>query len=307
MEEMRERLFLYRGFRPSGGMRLESNPIEPADEEGSSGLWLFGYGDHRISTTPLKQATLHRQFAALETDEDIRKFASKWGLLGEAEFVHPDPESGLLRFGEGVEVWRAAIRDVWTLMTIGDMAAKKQASMLRTYIRWHNQGITIEYNIRELNGQLSIHPGLAVFDGRKPEVGQDKTPGLVTHSEGSLIARRGHSDGVFSRWESGETVNPAAYFMSRELNKRLRGTTSIQITPFAKTKWYLVPDSLLGVIWLQFMREVIGEVRITKCLRCGKWIQPDPGKRMTIRRKWCDNTCQRTGNRRIQAGRSPSD
>ena len=79
---------------------------------------------------PLSIKTLHRSFAALDTDnpgKEVLSFANKYGLLGRAVGlkIHPKIGNGVV-YGESVYLWREEIEKMGILLAIWDLIRQKE-------------------------------------------------------------------------------------------------------------------------------------------------------------------------------------
>jgi hypothetical protein len=65
------------------------------------------------------------------------------------------------------------------------------------------------------------------------------------------------------RWNAGEVIGPAHFYVSEELNRAVKGHVNTKLMPFAPSELfrvYVVPDCLLAVIYLQLQLIMAREV-----------------------------------------------
>ncbi len=200
--------------------------------------------------------TLHRQFAGLakKGNDDKLKFANKYGLLSHQAvhnliFRNPNT-SRQFQIGESLVWWQEEINDMHSCVKLWDMIVSKDKK-LKDVVLWHRDGIVIRLE----NGD--IH--------------------LVRRSNLNLLAR----------WNKGDTKGPALYYLSVESNKRLTNKLTPRIPEFEKQEAYIYPDTLLSAIWLMFLLEMGGNIRLVKCHICGSYFSShDP------RAQYCSARCR---------------
>ena len=150
---------------------------------------------------------------------------------------------------------------------------------------------------------------LAVVDGKiRPDLAQrmrqgrrefwdyihqdEDLAGPTTYCEMIVLAHEeiGGDIALLERWRHGDPVEPARYFVHREVNRRLKGHVSPAVLPFRKGEIFFFPDCLLSAVYTQFMLELSGRNRpAVLCARlgCGRYFEPAHG-----RQRYCDKPCQ---------------
>lgn len=234
-------------------------------------------GSHVTRYSPLHKAGLHREFASLHDDKSIIEFANRYGLLGKYVMLmrHGD---GVLAWGESLERWKYESRTMGTLLAIWDMVQNKDAGRLGQIIIWPRPyNITLlrllsEYDERQKRWVVNQHKGSRY------------APGLVTE----VLASPDINPELLERWKVGMPVEPAKYYVYHKINKHLEGHVAPKILPFFKDRIYLFPDSLLSALWVMFLMEIMGNIRIRQCDVCGEW------KEVALTRPnfYCSNTCR---------------
>ena len=63
---------------------------------------------------------------------------------------------------------------------------------------------------------------------------------------------------------------------------------------------YIVPEGLIGALWLQFARAVERDARLRQCLECTTWFEVAPGRGRTDK-QFCSTACRTKAYRKRQA------
>ena len=63
---------------------------------------------------------------------------------------------------------------------------------------------------------------------------------------------------------------------------------------------YIVPEGLIGALWLQFARAVERDARFRQCAECTTWFEVAPGRGRTDK-QFCSNACRTKAYRKRQA------
>jgi hypothetical protein len=280
-----------------GGYRwVESHPIREPDQVRRPFLTHgrpIGAGGFRVRQyLPLSAFSgLFRVFADTEPNHDgIKAFADRFGPLGGdiAEQIplydQPNAEGVPLGTGEPLSAWsdeilmmRFAI-DIWEAARNGDVAT------LERVIHWKPDNSGVE---------IAGHPG--VPRGRVPEA-----PARV---ERAWIAGTHLGDDVLGRFIPGDLVKPALHYVQSTINERLEGRASPRLLWDAKRErlgLYIVPDGLVGALWLQFARAVERDSRFRQCAECGIWFELAPGTARADK-LYCSTPCRTKAYRQRQA------
>ena len=255
--------------------------------------WLVRQGDMVRQYPPLSKPTLHREFARLNSEESTIRFANKYGLLGNCGVILGPRGRGAVVLGESVARWRQESQNIGMLLAIWDLVAKKYAGKLGQLIKWPLDNMVVlemqvEYD--ETLREWRVQPWSPIKD-------EPSKPGGAAYSE-TIASDHIHTE-VLSRWRRGHVIEPAKYHVLREVNKRLKGHVSPQVLlPKSKedspSKVYLFPDSLLTSLWLMFLMEIIGRIRVRQCDFCGNWKE-------VIRTRnsfYCGNACRQAAFRK---------
>ena len=254
---------------------------------------------------PLAVPDLHRRFARSEpTDESVLAFANKYGFLGHPLALRdPEPQSQTVRIdeipvGESLGFWQREIVRMARLMALWELLKGACERELNHLIQWTPQGEPQQVRLYLVVVDGKIRPDLAQFMRERPQefhnyVRQDEDlAGRRWYSEATVLAYEENPSDVelLERWRHGDPVEPARYFVHREVNKHLRGHVSPAVLPYRKGDIYFFPDCLRGALYTLFMLELSGRQRPAMlCARpgCGLYFEPAHG-----RQRYCNKPCQ---------------
>jgi len=246
-----------------------------------SAPWLVSLGNMARQYAPLSKPTLHREFASLYNNESIVKFANRYGLLGQYAIPLMPIGGGTMEFGESIERWKYESREMGILLYIWDLFKGQYTGKLSQLIKW-TSGVIIEYKY-EYDDKLKEWQAL-------PAPSNDIISGVAFTS----IAGPHQHNELLERWKWGEVMEPARYYVCREINKHLEGHVTPQIFPFLNSRIYLHPDSLLAAMWVMFSLEILGDTKPRRCDICGKW-QVQNLERSSF---YCSSACRQEAYRR---------
>jgi len=249
------------GYRISNDLRYVGNP-----GPGTAPPFIVPNGRIRKVYPVLGNKLLHRNFAALDckNEGDILKFASKYGLLKKPLLLYPQPSGGMLT-GESLSVWKSQNRKLGLLLAIWDMVKGKKVGKLGQFIIWSVSGDSVHLSY-EGYGEFSI-------------------------------ASKHQNPELLKRWHRGDVIEPALYYICRELNKNLDSQFSFKILPFMNKEIYTMPTTLESAMWLTFAREISGKVESAQCPMCTEWFERDHA-----RDKFCSNACKQKDYRIRKGG-----
>ena len=109
-----------------------------------------------------------------------------------------------------------------------------------------------------------------------PAVPRGQSPAAPARVERAWIAGTHLGDGVLERFEPGDLVKPAFHYVQSTINEKLEGRASPQLLWDVKRErlgLYIVPDGLIGALWLQFARAVERDSRFRQCAECGDLVR----------------------------------
>lgn len=261
------------GYRWDAGLRRPP-PAEPWENDGrdqGDAPWLVGpaHGEPYDARqyAPLAIPNLHRRFAALQpTPERIKKFADRHGMLGHGTaLVAPDTSAQPLRSGESFTFWATEIERMAHLLAVWDLVRRRAAGKLGQLVVWRaasSSSASVSVTWRGQNGALRT----------------------------VWLARRGVlGDELLARWRPGDVIEPARYYICRAINEQLHGHVSPAVLPFRDGDIFLIPDCLLGAVYVLFALEVSGKQRpAIVCRGCGRYFIPTHGLQ-----HYCDDRCRK--------------
>jgi endogenous inhibitor of DNA gyrase (YacG/DUF329 family) len=215
---------------------------------------------------PLSIRTLHRQFAGLNIENletEIPKFANYYGLLGQTVHLNTRTRQAPATVqGESVHRWETEIERMGVLLAIWDLILWQDHDKLAQLFIWHYNSDYVEVRLKwqHQEGEYKI----SRWEGK------EKVPGFGHYGE--LVALRWMSPGFFSEYKRGSPIGPAWFWLGSKLNAYLYGIHP-KLTGYQQPKVIHIPRTLLDALWLLFMLEVQGKVKVTRCLQCGKWFE----------------------------------
>ena len=131
-------------------------------------------------------------------------------------------------------------------------------------------------------------------------------PALV---ERAWIAGTHLGDDVLERFVQGDLVKPALHYVQSKINKQLQGRASPRLLWDANRErlgLYIVPNGLVGALWLQFARAVERDSQFRQCAECGIWFELAPGTARADK-LYCSTPCRTKAYRKRQGGgRAPA-
>lgn len=256
--------------------------VERASGIDEESPWLVSSGDIARQYAPLSKPTLHREFASLYSDESIIEFANRYGLLGQYDVSLFPPPRGSMELGESINRWKYESRDIGILLYIWDLVRDEKVGKLSHLISWLD-GVLIGY-------KYEYDENANIWQALPPPVNNAPVPGVAF----SWIANQHQHVELLDRWQRGALIEPAKYYICREINERLRGHVAPQIFPFMSNRVYLYPDSLLAAMWVMFLFEILGDIKPRRCDVCGKW------QVQNLERKsfYCSSACRQEAYRR---------
>ncbi len=270
-------------------------------KSGSNGPWLVGPRPIQIEypirlVYPLEEPDLHRRFASIQSrmadsapfSPDILDFANHYGPLGVgSSLIDPDPteltpnmggvtvglgegiRSQSLQWGESIVYWADQVRTMAGLIGIWDLAADHRESDLETYIAWPDDvnavliTVAVSYSGQlvpeavlrsQPHGDMRPHDAMRKFD----------VASLSYHT----IAHEGFgrdSVALLEHFGRMSLCEPAIHWVYKQVNKVLHETTSLSTNPFDKGSLSVVPNSLLGALYMLFAFEMHRSWRRNPC------------------------------------------
>ena len=246
---------------------------------------------------PLSAFTgLFRMFADTEPDQDgIEAFADRFGRLGGdiactiPLFDKPSSGGGVpVGTGEPLSAWSEEILTMRIATDLWEAARSGDVSRLERVIHWTEDGSGV---------RVDTHPDLPA----------DELPQTPFRIEREWIAGVPRGNDARTRFMPGDLVRPALHHVQSMINKRLRGRVSPRLlwdVEGTRLGLYIVPEGLIGALWLQFARAVERDSQFRKCAECGDWFELASGTARADK-LYCSTSCRTRAYRRrkLQAAR----
>ena len=291
------------GFSWDDGLVVFDDKQTPADTQSP---WLVRPSDSRSvrQYAPLAVPDLHRRFSRLApTRDDIRAFADEHGFLGHSLALRdPRPRSLTIRIdeipvGESLSFWQREIARMAWLLDMWDLVRDGHRQVLDHLVQWtpfeDPRTVAIDLGLIALARSQRARPrsqSVSEFyeeilrEGGQSEKARPWSFTILAHAENS-----NHIE-LLERWEYGDSVEPARYYLHREVNHQLKDHVSPAVLPYRKGEIYFFPDCLRGALYTLFMLELSGRQRpAVLCARpgCGRYFEPAHG-----RQQYCEKRCQ---------------
>ncbi len=216
----------------------------------------------------VENPALFAEFAELEpTKEAITDFANKYGLLiGKGYPVVKGSKSNFstaVTPGDPVLIWFNEIAHMKALMTIWRHYLEQNKEALAQWFYWEN-------------GQIKCVPLTKTYPGdNSPYAWHD-----FSQSVNNLLA----IPKVAAQIIPGDILLPVKIFVMTVVNDKLVQYPALAQITINVNGLILAPKfqpkNLLSVLWFQFSRYVIGELKVTPCIVCGGWVEFTDGKKM---------------------------
>jgi hypothetical protein len=280
---------------PKVGFRwLETHPIPPTAQNRD---WFLTVGREPAvrggggqTYNPLEEHTgLFRVFADTEPSrDDIKAFAERFGSLGGDTrtwvALYDEPRNGGYAgaWSEAYTAWCGEIVDMHRSVDLWEAARRGETEELGRKICWTDDHSRVDFN---------THPGL--MPSERMQLGQA--------SFSSPIAERG--DGILERFVPGDLVQPALFYVQRLVNQHLRTRVSPRLLwdeHETRLRLHLVPEGLVGALWLQFASAIENDREFRRCAECNIWFELAPGTARSDK-LYCSNACRTKAYRRRRA------
>ena len=108
---------------------------------------------------------------------------------------------------------------------------------------------------------------------------------------------------ILARFVPGDPIGPALHCMQNLINEHLHQRASPRLLweqSRDRLGLYIVPEGLIGALWLQFARAVERDAKFRQCPECGTWFEIAPGRGRTDK-QFCSTACRTRAYRTRQA------
>ena len=232
-------------------------------------------------TQPLKDCSgrLHRYFAKVQpTPDGILEFANNFGCLGgdiRTEISVREDDKNTQQRGEGEREWAGEIANISRAVRLWDMAREEKTEELASVIHWDDKGVALQWE---------------------------------EERSYKLIATDLYHTGRLNLMRRGDLVTPAMLLVQEIVNTELsnRPLVSPRLlwnTDTKQLEQHLVPNSLIGAIWLDFTNAINGNVPYRRCIECGDAFPVSP---KAHRKQFCSAKCRIAKHRRDKKAREGS-
>jgi hypothetical protein len=224
---------------------------------------------------------LFLKFASVdpEADEEILRFANSYGLLGGGpRWIAPEPKRKSAETtavtGELRSHWQEHLHRMKAAVTLWEAIQREDSSVLASCIRWRSRDrVTYDW----------------------PPSSEMTTP-WSTHA---TIASSGINSHLLERFQHGDILKPARFYLQEVVNKSLAELVSPRLLWKAPDRnemgLFMVPSTLIGCLWLQLADAIAGFQKFRLCENesCRKPILvAAEGSGYRTNRKTCSNACR---------------
>lgn len=225
-------------------------------------------------TRPLDNRYLHRDFAKLETSNDIRDFANMHGRLGLAVLVM-NPR-GYADDGESLATWEHEIAKMRIAVSLWDAIRNShmpeaEAEIVRMLSN-RGYGITFDPETSDIARGLKYPLIYYAMERQMPQIDEQGR----------------------SSWPNSnpDLTTAASWTLCDMINRELGTAVSPVIWP-TKKHMFLSVKNLLGAMYVTLSEEVSGTtVSPRRCLHCGRYLKPD----LRADAKFCSNLCRKANH-----------
>jgi hypothetical protein len=222
---------------------------------------------------------LFLKFAAVDPDQDdkILEFANSYGLLGFSPlWLFPKSPSKSVKTtnicGELRSHWHEHLHSMKAAVSLWEALRKENMKLLSQCILWRGAD-RVDYNW--------------------PPSSDFSTP-WSTHV---TIASKQVDPELLNRFKPGDVEIPARLYLQAVVNKNLKKLVApnlLWMVPDRKRMGlYIVPDSLIGCLWLQLAGAIAELRKFRTCEGCGKtMLVASEGSGFRTNRRTCSGACR---------------
>jgi hypothetical protein len=233
---------------------------------------------------------LFRDFAATDPSLDaIKVFADRFGMLGgnlrKRIVLYNQGRDGKhpMGFGEHVDDWIREILVMQLAVDLWESARQGDADHLDRMISWAEDGTQVSINTH-------------------PELRRGQLPDEPAYVHRAVIADERLDPEILGRFVPGDSFGPALHCMQSLINEHLHHRASPRLLweqNRDRLGLYIVPDGLIGALWLQFARAVERDAQFRQCPECTTWFEVAPG-RGRADKQFCSTACRTRAYRKRQ-------
>ena len=239
-----------------------------------NGPALVARGEAAIAYKPVPDLFL--KFASIDADSELEilKFASEYGLLGGSPMIAPEPSKGETSktiTGELRSHWQNHLHDMKAAVSLWLAIRTEDKDLLAQCIEWRSdRHITYVW----------------------PPSSEWRTPWSIH----ATIASPSDTE-LLKRFRPGDVVMPARTYLQKVVNTRLHEQVAPRVLWISPERTnmglYIVPDSLIGCLWLQLATALAEFNKFQFCEACERPMLVAPeGTGFRSNRKTCSNACR---------------
>jgi hypothetical protein len=258
------------------------------------------------------------------TEYGMRQFADQFGLLGlvgENEgavkvVLKSDPEvsvglrlesadgnrRGVMGTGELLSAWQRQLQELRQAVNLWSAVREAESgdgACLARCVLWPRENF-VYY---DSHPDLPIPPPYAQLFGLRSAARSARVAAAIrdddTRRSIAVIASAQLNSEWLKLFRVGDCLMPAKYYLQKSVNENLRNRVSPQLLWNVRRSrphglaLFFVPQSLIGLMWLQLAQAVNGNRQYRQCLACKTWMlisRETAGKRSS--RSSCSNACR---------------
>ena len=187
-------------------------------------------------------------------------------------------------FGEHVDDWVHEILVMRLAVDLWESARQGDTDHLGRMISWDPEGTRVSINTH-------------------PELQRGQLPEKPAYVHRAVIADERLDPDILARFVPGDPIGPALHCMQSLINEHLHHRASPRLLweqSRDRLGLYIVPEGLIGALWLQFARAVERDAKFRQCPECGTWFEVAPGRGRTDK-QFCSTACRTKAYRKRQA------
>jgi hypothetical protein len=299
---------------------IPTKPLDQRDLALSTGLPAGTYD--LVDYKP--PADLFLTFAnAACTEDGVRQFANLYGLLGLVEsegavrvVLKSDAKAsiglelesadghrrGAMGTGELLSAWQRQLQELRQAVNLWSAVREAESgdeTNLARRVQWPRKNL-VYY---DSHPDLPIPPVYAQLFGLRPAPRSARVAAAIrdddTRRSFAVIASAELNSEWLKLFRVGDCLMPAKYYLQKTVNENLRNRVSPQLLWNVRRNrprglaLFFVPQSLIGLMWLQLAQAVNGNKQYRQCLACKTWMlisREAAGKRSS--RSSCSNACR---------------
>ncbi len=105
---------------------------------------------------------------------------------------------------------------------------------------------------------------------------------------------------LLHQFRPGDLIQPALVATQRSINRQIAASPRLLWNhKEGRLDLHIIPNSLIGALWLQFAQAVDGDRKYRRCEECRTWFEISP-KTARVTRLYCSNACRSKAYRKRQ-------